>query len=200
MAEVTTPEELLKITNVATFTSGVTDEEKEATQDVVFGIYEEVTTDTISTEEESTQENFGFTGFSVGDEDGGSTGFNNLNFSQKSGFVTGANPLDPKIIDIHHNGFSNVSVNNIRLNAQNADTLYIEVDKGLTAEARINEAKQKFVSINNKYTKFSSLEDVYLAEPLEENELLMQQNGKLRNIDLREITDVAPPVLYGGEF
>lgn len=188
-------DELNKIKSSAVYTTGLTDDEKTEQLSLVQQIYTDVTTGVVPRD----LEKYGFAGFNITSGDDKTTGFEDLNFREESGFEVGKKEDNPKVLEITHNGFSSVYIGGKKLDAVEADTLYFKGEK-LEFTSETNEFNQKYVVINNKYFTIESMDDVALDSPLQENELLMQQGGKLKKIDLDFITEIAPTTVYGGEF
>lgn len=189
------PDELNKIKNASVYTTGLTDDEKTKQLDLVEDIYVDVTTGVVPKDLEL----YGFSGFNITAGPDTTTGFDDLNFTEESGFTVVRNTEKEKTLDVKHDGFSKINVNGQTLNAQLADTFYIKGDS-LEFSVEIDDLNRKYIVINNKYNTVESMEDVALEEPLQENDLLMQQNGKLKKVELDYITEIPPSVLYGGEF
>ena len=185
-------DELNKIKNTSVYTTGLTDDQKTKQLDLVDDIYIDVTTGVVPPD----LEKYGFAGFNIEAGDDSTTGFENLNFTKESGFSVTRPENDPTKLNIKHNGFGKVYINGNYLTADLSDTLSFKGD-GLNLSVETNEFNQKFVVIDNKYVSVESLDDVALTNPLQEEELLMQQGGKLKNFNSREIR---PLTVYGGEF
>lgn len=188
-------EELNKIKNTGVFTTGITDDTKTKQLDLIQQIYQDVTIGVVPPD----LEKYGFAGFNISAGDDTTTGFDNLNFTEESGFTVVRDENKEATLDVNHDGYSKVYINGKYLNAKLADTLYFK-GENLEFDAETNDLNQKYVVINNKYNSVESMEDVALDSPLQENELLMQQGGKLKKIDLDFITEIAPTTVYGGEF
>ena len=114
----------------------------------------------------------------------------------RSGFKVSRNEKNDIDIDIKHNSFGKVGVSGTLLNAVNSDIINFK-GSGLNYSTEVSSAGQKFVVIDNQYISVESMDDVALTNPLQEEELLMQQGGKLKNFNSREIR---PLTVYGGEF
>ena len=188
-------DELNKIRNTSAYTTGLTDDEKTSQLSLVQEIYTDVTTGVVPRD----LEKYGFAGFNVTAGSDKTTGFEDLDFREESGFSVGKKEDNPKILEITHDGFSNVYINGETIKAVEADTLYFKGDN-LNFSVETDDLSHKYVVINNQYNSVESMEDVALDSPLQENELLMQQSGKLKKVTLSSITEIAPTTVYGGEF
>lgn len=185
-------EELIKIKDTSVYTTGITDDEKTSTLALTNEIYTAVTTGRVLADVDV----LGFTGFSIISGDTDETGFANLIFTESSGFKVSRNEKNDIDIDIKHNSFGKVGVSGTLLNAVNSDIINFK-GSGLNYSTEVSSAGQKFVVIDNQYISVESMDDVALTNPLQEEELLMQQGGKLKNFNSREIR---PLTVYGGEF
>lgn len=186
------PAELNKIKYTSVYTTGITDDEKTKNLSLVSEIYQDVTEGVVPRDLDP----YGFTGFNITTGDDDTTGFDRLNFSANSGFTVERDANTLATLNIDHHGFSYISANNTTLNAEFADTLYL-VGDGVTFTTSVDELNRKFLTIKNSHQTISSLEDVEITNPLTTDEILMQKDGKFKNIASQE---VRPAIIYGGEF
>jgi hypothetical protein len=189
-------DELTKIKFASVYSTGINEDEKTKTLNLVSNIYKDVTEDVVPPDLSS----YGFTGFNIKSGSFNSTGFDQLNFEANSGFSVNR---DNTKLNVNHNAFSAVSVvneisdnANRTLNAEYSDTLYIKGD-GISFEIEEDEFKRKFITFKNDHQTVSSMEDVNITLPLETDEILMQREGTFKNI---ASSQVRPAIIYGGEF
>ena len=57
----------------------------------------------------------------------------------------------------------------------------------------------KHSHFRNRYSSDQKLKDVDAPNP-KENDILVRQGDKFRTMPISEVAEIAPPVIYGGEF
>lgn len=186
------PDELNKIKFASVYTTGITEDQKIKTLDLVSEIYDDVTADIVLPD----LSRYGFTDFKIKSGTSETTGFDRLNFTEKSGFSVERDEIDVSTLNINHNSFNKIVANNKELSAEFADTIFL-VGDGIEFETTEDEFNRKYLTIINTHKTLSSLDDVALDTPLNENDILIQQDGKFKN---KPSQDVRPSIVYGGEF
>ena len=192
-------DELTKIKYASIYSTGINEDEKTKTLNLVSNIYTDVTEDFVPPDLSS----YGFADFKVKSGSFDSTGFDRLNFEANSGFSVNRDNTTKAPLNINHSGFNTVSIvnevsdnQNLELTADYADTLYLK-GNGISFIVEQDEFDRKFITFKNDHQTISSMEDVTLTPPLQTEEILMQRDGTFKNI---ASSQVRPSIIYGGEF
>ncbi len=185
-------DEINKIQKVGMFSTNVETNQKEFIEEV----YDDAT---FGSTDRSEHEFYGFSKFKQDSGDFSETGFSNLNFSEDSGFFAKRNEIDTFKIDVHSNNFSKVHVGSKTLQSKYADTLHIKGSEGISVTASVDKVDDNTLTFRNRFTSVKSMKDVDAPNP-KENDILVRKDGKFRSMSLNDVAEIAPSVIYGGEF
>ena len=185
---------LKKIYDANLFHIGASRRENEDTVELVSEVYKKVRFGEVPRDLDQA----GFAGFDVTSKDFEDTGFQKLNFDEHSGFRVEKQSEDSLTFNVRQNTFNKVTAGTKTLVPENADTLHFKGSEGIQVEASTKN-NANTLTIRNRYSSVKNLKDVDAPDP-KENDILVRQGDKFRSMNLSEVAEIAPPVIYGGEF
>ena len=185
---------LKKIYDANLFHIGASRRENEDTVELVSEVYKKVRFGEVPRDLDQA----GFAGFDITSKDFEDTGFQKLNFDEHSGFRVEKQSEDALTFNVRQNTFNKVTAGTKTLVPENADTLHFKGSDGIQIEASTKN-NANTLTIRNRYSSVKNLKDVDAPDP-KENDILVRQGDKFRAVPLDTLSEIAPSVIYGGEF
>ena len=185
---------LKKIYDANLFHIGASRRENEDTVELVSEVYKKVRFGEVPRDLDQA----GFAGFDVTSKDFEDTGFQTLNFDEHSGFRVEKQNSDSLTFNVRQNTFNKVVAGTKELVPENADTLHFKGSEGVSVEASVKN-NANTLTIRNRFSSIKNLKDVDAPDP-KENDILVRQGDKFRAVPLDTLSEIAPSVIYGGEF